>query len=109
MSQVIPIEPGSAFFDLQVELDGELYTLEFRWNVRLGAWFMAVLDAPGENILYAGARLVCNWPLFAYRADRKPPGALVALDTTGECVDPALEDLGVRVQLVYYTAAELGL
>lgn len=109
MSLTIPIVPGDAFFDLQAVLDGVTYTLQFRWNVRLEAWFMDILDEQGVTMLLAGLRLVANWPLGAYNTGRQPPGAFVAFDTSGEGLDPGLDDLGDRVQLKYFTAEDLGL
>ena len=104
----IPTRSDLPFYDLQVTLDGVTYTLEFRWNVRAAGWFMAILDAEGVNVLRAGIRLVANWPLEAYRADRQPRGVLMALDTSSSGLDPGRDDLGDRVQLVYISADELG-
>ncbi len=38
---------------------------------------------------------------------RSPPGLLMAYDTSGEGIDPGLTDLGQRVQLIYYTVADV--
>jgi hypothetical protein len=107
MAFFIPISSDAANFDIQVTLEEVTYTLEFRWNVRLGAWFMNILDAEGVTMLRAGTRVVVNWPLNAYGANRQPPGALVAVDTTQRGEDPGLDDLGERVQLIYVTTDEL--
>jgi hypothetical protein len=110
---VIPIAreaDGPSFFDLQATLDGVTYTLEFRWNVRLGAWFMNVLDAEGVNPCLLGVRVVVDYPLAQHLVDRSPPGYLLALDTgaaEGEGQDPGFDDLGNRVQLWYIPEAEL--
>lgn len=99
---------GPAHFDVQVALEGATYTLEFRWNVRLGAWFMALLDSQGTTPIAVGLRLVANWYLDAYSVGG-PPGRFAALDTSNLNTDPGFDDLGTRVQIVYSTAAELGL
>lgn len=113
MSVTIPIESGDAFFDLQATLDEVTYTLQFRWNVRLEAWFMDVLDSTGQTTYQSGLRLVANWPLNAYSTGRNPPGIFVAADSSSAVVgtgtDPGFDDLGDRVQLVYYTKADLGI
>ena len=109
MSVDVKIVPGDARFTTQAVLDGVTYTLQFAWNVRLSSWFMDVLDSQGIEVLQTGLRLVANWPLAAYTTGRSPPGAFVALDTSGAGADPALLDFGGRVKLKYFTAAELGL
>lgn len=111
MSVIIPAGDGvSPYFDLQVVLEGVTYTLEFRWNVRLGAWFMNIYDADGTTAILVGIRLVANYMLGAYNVGYGgPPGGFAAFDTSGQGLDPGLEELGDRVQLIYYTAAELGI
>lgn len=109
---VIPL-PGNTgdlpFFDLQAVLDGVTYTLQFRWNVRLGAWFVTVLDGEGATVIVGDTALRVAFPLNAYFTGRQPPGAFVLMDTAGAGVDPGLVDLGQRFKLVYFTAAALGL
>jgi hypothetical protein len=113
MAFVIPVvrnADDAAHFDLQAQLDGVTYTLEFRWNVRLGAWFMNVLDAEGESPCLVGVRLVADWPLAQNIVDRSPPGYFLALDTgaaEGSGEDPGFDDLGSRVQLWYIPEAEI--
>jgi len=109
MPQRIQLRDDLPFFDLQVTLESVTYTLEFRWNVRAGKWFMSVLDETSNTVLQAAAKVVANWPLFAYVTGRQPAGAFLAFDTTGAGLDPGLNDLGNRVQLIYFTTAELGL
>lgn len=113
MALVIPIARAAddaAYFDLLATLDGTLYTLEFRWNVRLGAWFMTVLDGEGTTPLLLGVRLVVDYPLAQNLVDRTPPGYFLAVDTgasDGFGIDPGFDDLGSRVQLWYVPEAEI--
>lgn len=95
------------YYDLQAVLDDVTYTIELKWNVRLGAWFMNVLDGQGVGLFQGGLRLVANWPLAAYTTGRTPPGAFFLFDTSGQEEDPGMADLGVRHKLLYYTASEL--
>jgi len=108
----IPLDGGAPlpYFDMQTQADGVTYTLEIRWNVRAGAWYMNVRNEAGDDPpLLAGLKLVADWPLAAYTTQRQPPGAFVVVDSAGLGEDPALLSLGVRHQLLYFTAAELGL
>lgn len=105
----IPLSEGAPlpFFDVQYVLDAVTYTLQFRWNARLEAWFFDVLDEAAATYLVAGVRVVVGWPLTAYRDLIVPPGQFVAIDTTNSDTDPALTDLGIRVKLYYITAEDL--
>jgi hypothetical protein len=107
----IPLSQGAPlpYFDMQTLLDGVTYTLQFRWNVRCSAWFLDVLDEAGQTVVMAGLKLVADWPLAAYRTGARLPGALVFVDTSGNGQDPGLTDLGIRVLMLYFSAAELGL
>lgn len=113
-----PQTPPLPFFDVVASLDGVNYTLQFRWNERgmrllsdgteeEGSWFITVLDEPGQEVILGDVKLVVDWPLWRVRADRTPPGFLIAFDTSGEGIDPGLDDLGVRVVIDYITADEI--
>jgi len=101
---IIPVtnEPWS---EVKAKLDGKVYVLTFRWNTRDGAWFMDLADADGA-ILKPGIKLVCDWPLTAFRDTDPglPPGMLSMFDTSGGQIDPTLDDLGTRVLLLYEEA-----
>jgi hypothetical protein len=103
----IPIRPNLSNFSLQVNLDGATYTMNIRWNSRASAWFMDILTEDADTVIVAGLRIIVDFPMNLYRADRKPPGMLFALDTSGESRDPGIGELGDRVQLCYFSTAEL--
>lgn len=110
ISLTIPSGDGvTPFFDLQVTLEDVTYTLEFKWNVRLSAWFMSIYDEQGTTPILVGLRLVANWLLGSYNTGAQPPGAFMAFDTSGQGLDPDFAALGDRVQIVYFTSTELGL
>jgi hypothetical protein len=111
---LVPLDgvEGLPYFDAQATLDGVTYTLSFRWNVRAQAWYLDIWDELGTTLYEAGVRLVANYPLCAYFSGRQPAGNLVAVDTSGQGIDPGLNDLGgpsARVQLYYLTTAEAAL
>ncbi len=103
----IPLRSDLTFFDLVIPLDAVNYTLQFRWNLREGAWYMDVLDDTGTTILMAGIKLVVDYALGIQFADRSPPGFFMMLDTSGKGDDPGISDLGARCKLIYWTAADL--
>lgn len=107
MAYTLPLRSDLTHYDMQLTLDGVAYTFEFRWNTRAGAWFMDIQTDEGEHIV-SSIKVVIDLPLGARSRDaRKPAGALFAVDTSGKGLDPGVSDLGERVQLVYFTKAEL--
>src|SRR5262245_58922141 len=109
----IPIQrtiDDAAEFDLQINLEGTTYTLDFHWNVRLEAWFMSVWDAEHLVPYQVGTRMVADWWMNRNTADRRPAGAFILIDTAapvGQGEEPGFDDLGNRHLLHYATLAEL--
>lgn len=107
MSLVIETRNDLPHYSFDTTLDGETFTLTFRWNAVDTYWYLSVKDAGGNDIL-TSRRVVVDWPIgYTFRNRGMPAGALIFVDTQGEQHDPGLEDLGGRVQLYYFTAAEL--
>lgn len=102
----LPVVADDSHFRLSVELDGRRWGFEFRWNHRAEQWVMAVLDGDGNRVV-SGIRVVLFFDLLdRFRAYATlPPGRLIAMDTSGQNLDPGLADLGRRVVLVYRSAA----
>jgi hypothetical protein len=111
MPSAIPLPANlvqTGFFDVQATLDGATYTLQFGWNNRLSCWFMQVRNEEDTDLLCGDARVVVNWPLYLYLTGRQPPGLFYFYDTTGQDQDIVnAEDLGQRVQMQYWSEAEL--
>lgn len=105
---IIPTGDGvSSFFSQQVTLEGTTYTLEFRWNVRGEFWSMSIFDATGQTAISTGHKLNVDYLIGKFYSDRDPPGLFLAYDTSGDGVEMAFEDLGNRVQLIYFESTEL--
>jgi hypothetical protein len=97
----LPTWEAPQHYEYQTDLEGKIYTLNFYWNQRAGAWFLSVSDLDG-NRLVAGRKVLLNTPILgrAIRPDG-PPGLLYAVDTSGEDTEPGQTDFGGRVRLVY--------
>ena len=110
MSQAeIPVLPGVPFQSVRVSLDGVSYTLDLRWNHRAAAFFLDLFDADRVPLM-VGRRVVAGAMLTrqSHHVPGMPPGEILVFDTAARDVDPGLDDLGVRVQLIYLDRAELG-
>jgi hypothetical protein len=102
----IPLRTDLTHYSFQVELEGSAYGFELRWNERDFGWYMSLFDVEG-NPLITARRVVLDLPmLIRQKLAGLPPGQLIAIDTAGTGVEPGLNDLGGRVQLVYYDSAE---
>lgn len=101
----IPVSDTTDPFDEQVELDGRVYDLAFRWNVRGNHWSMDV----GRDgvVLVAGVKLVIIPDLLEQyrRIGELPEGTLFVEDLDGLDTDPDDENFGDRVILKYTEAA----
>lgn len=107
MSVTIPCQTALTHYDMRVPLDGATYLLEFRWSIREACWYLDLRDEQ-EDPIYLGMKVLPNVNLlFRCVDERCPPGVLAAVDTTGAGDPPGIDDLGGRVQVLYFPAAEL--
>jgi hypothetical protein len=94
---------GSATF--RTQLDGRDYVFVLQWNQRMSRWTMDIADQDSVPIA-SGIVLVVEFPLLSLVTDeRKPPGSLAIVDLQSPKIDPTLESLGSRHQLVYWPEA----
>ncbi len=98
---ILPVDASAPHYDVQVVLEGATYLLELRWNERSSCWSLSIQDAAGEQLV-SGRRIVLGANLLGRSADpRLPPGAIVAVDSSGTDQEAGRDDLGGRVQLFY--------
>lgn len=105
----IPLDPSSPPVDaFSVSLDGAPYQIVIAYNVRAARWAAALLTSSGAPI-FSGAPLRSAGPLWDAAAELAPPGRFVVIALGADKSDPSalVGELGERVALLYYTAAEL--
>ncbi len=103
---IIPVFEYPAYSE-SVVLEGEPFRLSFIWNTRGEYWSMTISDKHGD-VLLDGLKIVLGFELIEEYADgRLPPGALLAVDTTGTLERIGRDDLGAKVKLFYITSAEM--
>lgn len=108
----IPCRPDLPHYSMQVvlesiERESVTYTLEFRWNDREGSWYMD-LKTEDETPILSSVKVVVNFFLAArVNVANRPRGRFIAYDTTGQDLNPGLNDLGDRVVLVFLTPEEV--
>lgn len=102
---------STPFYTLQVNLDGAVFLLKFRFNQRENVWRLSIYDTENTPLLL-GVKIVVGRNLLKRSVDpRMPQGALFADNQTSDASPPGLNDLGEtqRVRLLYVTQAELAI
>lgn len=110
MSVGIVVPADVPFWTQRVELDGRDYVLAGDWNQREGKWYLSVRDPADNSLIHGPRKIVADWNLLRGCVDaRRPPGVLLALDTSEQGSDPGFDELGPdrRVALTYTPASEL--
>lgn len=106
MPVLLPLTPSEPFYSFTTVLAEVEYLIDVRWNTREAAWYFDISTVEGE-MLRAGNRFLIN----SFATNRSahadmPAGVFVTQDTSGEDLDAAFDDLGVRVVCYFYTYAE---
>ena len=100
----VPAVPNYRF---GTTLDGIPYIFDVRWNGRDRAWYFDLLEED-ETIIITGITVVLGAILDGRSAaDSIPLGAIIAADLASSGTDATFDDIGDRVGVYFYTAAEL--
>jgi len=107
---------GEGALEQRTTLDGADYIFRFWLNQRESRWYFDLYDAE-RSLIAGGIKIVPNIDLLdRVRSDsRRPPGVIMAHDILSggnaprTAISPGPDDLGDRVKLLYFDAAELGI
>lgn len=106
----IPCTPsGQTAWRQLTGLGGRDYLLTFRWNTRIGRWFVDVATEGGD-VIREGCPLAPDFPLLrGVRDDTRPEGEVYLVDTqrSAGIEDPTFTSLGERHLLMYFDGADL--
>lgn len=104
--QQLPLLPSVAFQSFSTVLLTTTFIVNLRWNTRDAAWYFDLLDETESRII-SGVKIVLGIPLARRSTDpRMPLGIFYAVDLSGENNEATFDDLGTRVVLYFYPAAE---
>ncbi len=105
----LPLDAEAPHSRRSVQLEGVSYLIDLDWNERNEAWFVSVyLDDAGPTPIVQGFRVVIGSPVLRrVRTPPRPPGDILFIDTSGEDLDPGRDDVGARVQGLYYERADI--
>lgn len=107
MPQLIPLEAGVPFYQFSTTLDGEDFLFDVRWNTRDAAWYFDISTIDEVPISSGNKIALGASPGGRVASADFPAGLFVMLDTSGTGVDATFDDIGVRVQMFFYTSAEI--
>lgn len=97
----IPIRSDLPAYNFQINLEGTVFTLHFRYNSRSERWFMDINDTDDEQIV-VGIPLLYGLPLVdRYKDERLPLGRFIIVDETGEERNPTRDGFGTDFKLLY--------
>ena len=101
MALQLPLRAGLPHYRFSVELDGADFGFSLRFNERDSYWYLSLATGAGEPIL-SGSRVALGMPLLRkVVSPLRPPGELIALDTSSRGLRPGRDDFGSRVLLLY--------
>lgn len=106
MPQEIPLNSEAPVDEFTIVLDGALYRFRILWNGRAERWTAELQDAAGAPLL-SSAPILADAPIFEEAVEGAPPGRFLVVDTEGAGTPPGRDELGARVVMLYYTAAEV--
>jgi len=97
----IPIRNDIFAYTMRVELDFVIYTLGFRYNRREDRWVMDISDEQNTPLLF-GIILQTGIPLkLGMIGEGLPPRDFYCVHTSGENIDPDLNNFGTDITLLY--------
>lgn len=104
----LPTSTINPFYVFEIELDGVLFRMEFKFNERDQAWYMSILDT-NDNHLRSGLRVVSDWTLLRLWQEltKRPEGEIIATALGGITRPALIDELGSQVILTYLDAAEI--
>lgn len=106
MGQILPFVPSVESYGFTTQLGDTQLGFDVSWNERDSAWYMDVFTDDGD-LLRSSLKIVLGTLIGRREVDpRWPRGVLVAIDSTKQGLDAGFDDLGTRVQVMFFTTEE---
>lgn len=104
----MPIRNDLPAYNFKQELEGSVFTFEFRYNERFACWIMDISDETGDTPIILGTPVQTDVDILSrFILAELPPGQFVVLDETGAQRDPDRDNFGIEVKLFYVESTEL--
>jgi len=92
----MPVRADLPAFTFKQDLEGTVFTFDFRFNVRFNNWIMDISDEQGNPIILGTPVQTDVDILSRFIFDGLPPGQFVVIDETGAQRNPDRENFGWR-------------
>ena len=97
----LPIDASEPAYTIDTDLSGVVFRIRIEWNTRGEFWTIGLLEMD-DTVIVDGQAIRADWEPFRQIVDeRMPAGRIIVVDMTGAGTDPAYDDLGVRVLVMY--------
>ena len=97
----IPVRNDLPAYSMRIELSGEIFALNFRYNQRSTRWIMDILTEDETPIL-EGVLLRVDVPLLSQYFDESlPEGDFIVLDRSNLGREPNRDNFGDELELFY--------
>lgn len=100
----IPVPINFRNFRFVIDMDGEEFQMDVKWNIRDEAFYLNFYDVSGQAIVL-GKRMTANELLLNHiRSEDRPLGEVIVFDEGEVPSQPAPGTLGVEHKLIYIDA-----
>jgi len=104
--RIIPFKQPAQWQE-QIELDREIFILNFTWNALNEFWAMDIYNRDEQPIIL-GIKIVPNFPLLEpYTVFEKPRGEIICQNIINAPDTISRFDMSQKFELVYYSPGEL--
>lgn len=100
----LPLNQSAPWYEFQATLEAATYTFEIYFNTRAQRWRMSIRDSGGRALLVGIPLLIRRDLTGPYHYLGIPPGALFAIDDTGDRTEPTLSSFLIDHTLYYLEA-----
>lgn len=103
----IPLQAKIFNYQFVIELDEEIFTLEFKFNDRSLVWSMNIFDVNGNPVIM-GICLLTDVDFYSkYKMETRPKGLLIVFDKDKLGRNGDFTTMGQSVKMNYLEAADL--
>lgn len=102
----IPVRNDVLNYKFKIDLDGDLFTLRFKFNERQQTWHMDIMTGDTEEPIISGRPLITDLNVFGrFKDARLPKGTFLMTALADDGSDPGRDSLGDTHQLLYEEAS----
>jgi hypothetical protein len=104
---VLPFRPSIGHYSFETSIEDVSYSFRVRWNEHDAAWYFDIYDSSGTSIELNVKVVIGTYLGRTSNNELFKNGILAVFDTANNYEDAGFDDLGTRVEVRYYTTADL--